>query len=292
MAQVQTHPQGLAIGTNGQVLTSNGTTATWAAGGGGGGLTQVTGTDADTTMAVGNNYVVDMSAWATSDRIYRLPTTAATGEQVGITIADGNATYKLDMRTTLGSNDTINGVDCDSADWSSLFQAGETVVFECVVANSEWIVVNDGRIACKARIHRDATSGALSIPTSAFTLFEFPEETYNNGLITDITTNYDIEVRRSGVYNLNSQITIDGVIPTTTTVGLAIFKNGRSTRIGTAYNVAGDGSGVYHTVYSHDNIELVAGDALSMEVVQTSGGARNTLSIDAAPNFFSLTETL
>ena len=53
-------------------------------------LDHVSGTDADTTMVLNSLYVVDMSAWATADRTYTLPATAAVGDRIGIAITAGD----------------------------------------------------------------------------------------------------------------------------------------------------------------------------------------------------------
>lgn len=118
-----------------------------------GGMEILAGTDADTTMVVGSLYRVDMSAWATAVRTYRLPTTAQVGERIGIYVTAGNATHEIAIRTVAASNDTINGVDYDSADWSKLFITGEIVIFECVVADTDWIVLHDGRIPCSCSMY-------------------------------------------------------------------------------------------------------------------------------------------
>lgn len=117
-----------------------------------GGMEVTTGGDEATAMAVGKLYRVDMSAWATAVRIYSLPTTAKVGERIGVYVTAGNATHEIAIRTTSASNDTINGVDYDSADWSKLFITGEIVIFECVVANSAWIVLHDGRKPCHCQM--------------------------------------------------------------------------------------------------------------------------------------------
>lgn len=105
--------------------------------------TQVAGTDADTTMAVNTLYTVDMSAWATADRTYTLPATAAVGDMVGIVVTAGDASHELII--TAASGDTLNGVS-GGTEWSRLFITNETVLMRCIVANATWEVWQDGRI--------------------------------------------------------------------------------------------------------------------------------------------------
>lgn len=130
--------------------------------------TQVAGTDAATSMEVNTLYTVDMSAWATADRTYTLPATAAVGDRVAIKVTSGNNTYEL--LVTAASGDTLDGV-AGGTEWSRLFITNEMVIFRCITANATWIVEHDGRIPCSfyARI---TTSGdgegaaTLTLPTA------------------------------------------------------------------------------------------------------------------------------
>ena len=174
-----------------------------------GGMAVTTGSDADTTMAVGTLYRVDMSAWATSVRTYSLPTTAAVGERIGVYITAGNATHELAIRTTASSNDTINGTDYDAADWSKLFITGELAVFECVVANTDWIVLVDGRIPCHARAD-DVTGTAVSITAAVITL----TEQFDTGGIFNATSDRFL-LRRDGRYTFEYNETTGAAIDDT-----------------------------------------------------------------------------
>lgn len=134
-------------------------------------LNHVAGGDADTTMAVGNMYVTDMSAWATADRTYTLPASAAVGDRIGIMVTAGDASHELIIKPNTG--DTINGGSA-AAEWSRLFITGEVVILRCVTADSAWVVEYDGRIPCKvyARITGDGDGegvNTLSVPTALST---------------------------------------------------------------------------------------------------------------------------
>jgi hypothetical protein len=176
-----------------------------------GGLEVTSGSDAATAMAVGNLYVVDMSGWATADRIYSLPTTAQVGERIGVFVSSGNASYELQLRTTAASNDTINGVDHDSTDWSKLFITGECVIFRCVTANTAWIVEYDGRIPCIGSMYATATQtgGAVSA-TWSVVAFDTAPAAQNLGALYDLT-NERFNIRRDGIYHVTGQCTVDDV---------------------------------------------------------------------------------
>jgi len=132
-------------------------------------MVQATGTDADTTMAINTLYGVDMSAWATADRTYTLPATAAVGDMIGIVVTAGDASHELLI--TAGSGDTLNGI-AGGTEWSRVFIANEVVIMRCVAANATWVVVQDGRIPQQA-ILRVSTAGttntaaAITNPTAS-----------------------------------------------------------------------------------------------------------------------------
>jgi len=156
---------GSALSLTGSAVVSVVTTAAF---GNNAALNHVTGTDADTTMAVGNMYVTDMSGWATADRTYTLPATAAVGDRIGIMVTSGNASYELIIKPNTG--DTINGGTA-AAEWSRMFITGEVVIMRCIVANTTWVVEYDGRIPCIAQYSQASPSitGSAAYYPSAWT---------------------------------------------------------------------------------------------------------------------------
>ena len=125
-------------------------------------LDHVAGTDANTTMVVNTMYVVDMSAWATADRTYTLPATAAVGDRVGIMVSSGDASHELLI--TAASGDTLNGV-AGGTEWSRLFITGEVVILRCVAANATWVVEQDGRIAQQGLMRLSTSASAETAAT-------------------------------------------------------------------------------------------------------------------------------
>lgn len=233
-----------------------------------GGMQMVTGSDADTTMDVGKMYVVDMSAWATAVRTYRLPTTAAVGDRIGIAIAAGNATHELAVRTVAASNDTINGVDYDSADWSKLFIAGEVVIFRCVTADTAWVVEYDGRIPSEASISRQTTQ---SITSATTTTVQCTTLDYATGMDTDIVTNYTITTRRAGIYAITATLSYDSL--SDGKIGSALVdKNGSLiANIGIAVGAATSPVPIAPLI-----VKLSDGDVLKLQAYHDNGTSRNT----------------
>lgn len=155
--------------------------------------TQVAGTDADTTMAVNTLYTVDMSAWATADRTYTLPATAAVGDRCGVMVTAGNASFELIL--TAGTGDTLNGI-AGGTEWSRVFISNEVVIMRCVVANTTWVVEYDGRIPQLARMSLITTDIATS-SAATWTKTNMNSSDFSRGAVIDVATNDTITWRRA-----------------------------------------------------------------------------------------------
>lgn len=112
------------------------------------GLIEVAGpADAAQTMAVGVLYVADISAY-TANHPYTLPDVAAVGDQCGVLVSVGHASFELQL--TAASGDTLDGV-AGGTRVLGMRQAYELVVVECTVANTTWVVVNNTTRTYKRR---------------------------------------------------------------------------------------------------------------------------------------------
>ena len=159
--------------------------------------TQATGTDANTTMVVNTMYVVDMSAWATADRTYTLPATAAVGDRIGVMVTAGDASHELIL--TAGTGDTLNGI-AGGTEWSRLFITNEVVVMRCIVANTTWVVEYDGRIPSYATGYpNDISTNSANTATVA----PLVNAVSDSGGMLDTATNFRINIRRAGNYEVN-----------------------------------------------------------------------------------------
>ncbi len=163
-------------------------------------MVQATGTDANTTMAINTLYTVDMSAWATADRTYTLPATAAVGDTIGIVVTAGNASYELLI--TAGTGDTLNGI-AGGTEWSRVFITNEVVTMRCTVANTSWVVVQDGRIPQEGLMDlTTASDGEMAStyfrPTQTSTAGVWTSRIDVGGVVS--TANDYMLVRRAGNY--------------------------------------------------------------------------------------------
>ena len=149
-------------------------------------LSTLTGSDANTTMVPGGHYIVNATSWATVDRDYTLPITAAVGDRICITMLTGNATFELILKTGTGQTCALGGATIAAAsEITRLFITGETMEFEYVAAN-KWVCVLDRRIAQKGLMRLSTSTTA----TESAGVYTFP---------TDVSGVWTIEANIGGV---------------------------------------------------------------------------------------------
>lgn len=229
--------------------------------------TQVAGTDADTSMAVNTLYSVDMSAWATADRTYTLPATAAVGDRVGVLVTAGDASHELVI--TAATGDTLNGV-AGGTEWSRLFITNEIVVMRCVAANATWIVEEDGRKFESCRIDTDGTTASHAATSSTKVSSELATVTSNPQSIWD-STNKRLTPRRAGRYLIHGHLQL-ALVATGAAVA-QIYKNG-STSIGGGTTSAGSAYPEADVFLFYD--VTTVGDYFELFVYNGDSSSRNT----------------
>lgn len=156
----------------------------------------ITGGNADTTMVAGGHYVVDPSSWATADRNYTLPTTAAVGDKIKLTLIGGNATYELILKTGTGQTCELSGAQIAAAsEITRLFITGESMEFEYLDTN-KWACSADGRVAQKGLLRLSTSTTA----SESAGVYVFP---------TDASGVWTADVNVGGVCNTsNGRITV------------------------------------------------------------------------------------
>jgi len=248
-------------------------------------LAHVSGTDADTTMAVGNIYVTDMSAWATADRTYTLPATAAVGDRIGIMVTAGDASHELIIKPNTG--DTINGGSA-AAEWSRLFITGEVVILRCVTADSAWVVEYDGR---KPMIIEVTANGSTTqTPTAGGNTqlqAVFSSVVTDNGNNWD-TTNKRLAPRRAGTWNVSALCTMSG-IEGENAVLIFAQKGGGGTYIANSpLNLQPAGGSFNIAVGISTNVVLTAAETLEIYVyyTDTAPSADKSTTSGANENYF------
>lgn len=155
--------------------------------------------DANLTMQVGVLHCVDISGF-TADRTATLPAVAAVDDRVGLYISTGDDAYE--MLITAASGDTLAGI-AGGTEWSRVFITGEIVVLRCIVANTTWIVEEDGRIATGGLLFLSTdgdgeAAATWTLPTSVGGAWTTNS---NTGTTIDTSTG-KITVRRAGKYNI------------------------------------------------------------------------------------------
>lgn len=162
-------------------------------------------TTSDVT-GVANTHHVCTIAGLTADRNLTLPSASA-GDRVMVSIVDGDPTYELIIKGA--ASQTINGGSA-ATEWSRLFIIGESATFVCTAANT-WIVEQDGRIPCSAKMHRNGTNQTLIDATND--QVEFTTVSYDTGDVAS-TANNEFTARRAGRYQIIATARPDDVFAT------------------------------------------------------------------------------
>jgi len=212
-------------------------------------------TTANVTAAVNTLYDADISG-LTARRNFVLPAGEA-GDRITIHVNTGDDTYELVLIGDTGIS--INGGTA-ATEWSNLFISGETVTFYAVSATN-WIVENDGRIPCCARID---SSGNQSIATTTATKFTtYSAATLDNGncwasgTFTARRAANGISVEcsvlaaglASGSYQLN-QVYVNGVLAHKTRISENLTSYSRNMN---SYTHASAADGDYLEIYVQHN---------------------------------------
>lgn len=229
----------------------------------------LTSADANISGVAGTMHVADISGF-TVDRDFILPTTAELGTRIGIMIEVGDDAYELLIKTTAASNDTINGVDHDTTEWSRLFITGEVVVFTCVVADTDWIVEVDGRIACHVHIE-DRSAGASRFTNATAIVPDFDTTTIDVGGMADLTNNR-ANIRRAGNYQISFTAKSPAVLDDTEYLEGAIRVGGTAVQEDRVYSPTADIALSTHAFKS----KVLAVDAQVDATIEHNEGANLT----------------
>lgn len=162
-----------------------------------GSLSNVSGADANTTLVTNSRYDVDMTAWATADRVYTLPTTSSVGDEIEVYVQLGNASFELILKTGAGQTCSFAGSTIGAAtEITRLFISGEGMRFRYQATNI-WECVLDARIPQACQMTRDA---AQSISTATVTKIAFDNTVFTTTGMADVATNDRADIRRAGKY--------------------------------------------------------------------------------------------
>lgn len=219
--------------------------------------------DSNPTVGVGEWHYGSISAY-TANRTFTLPSSAATGDRIGITLVTGDDTYSLLIKTSTG--DKINGVDCSTTEWSRLLVTGESVTFRCVDGSTvDWVVEHDGRVPLIASMLKNTNT---TVNTSTATKLNMNELVVDNAGGQVNTTSYRVDIRRSGVYALYPRIGSDA--SDLTAAQAKCYKNGsflfNTSGFTHAYSILGPGFGLF---------SLSAGDFLELYAYHVTGSTKD-----------------
>ncbi len=192
--------------------------------------TSISSANANLTMQVGVLHCVDISGF-TADRTATLPAVAAVDDRVGLYISTGDDAYE--MLVTAASGDTLAGI-AGGTEWSRVFITGELVILRCSVANSTWIVEEDGRIpqTCDMELttSSDGEAAATFIrPTQASTPGTWTAR-IDNANIASVSLDR-ITARRGGSFACDATVRTKDNAAADKYVSVGIYKNAGGTLV-------------------------------------------------------------
>ena len=260
--------------------------ATGATGPAGAGLTPVlSSADASLSGTVGQLDVIDISGYS-ADRTYTLPATAAVGDRCGVMISTGDDAYELLI--TAAGGDTLNGI-AGGTEWSRIFISREILVFVCTVADTTWIVEEDGRIPMKATM-RITTETDLT--QSGSTWYRVTSEggawTLNGADVGNIS---DVATDKMTLRRACRAIVSAGYRPRAGATGakmLVLSLNGTGPSTSFAAYIVGASAGPVISGMGNYN----AGDTLQFMVWQASSNQGVDTLANSSMGHFSVTEVL
>lgn len=208
--------------------------------------------DSNPTVAVGQMHYGSIAAY-TANRTFTLPSSAATGDRVGVALTTGDDTYSLLIKSATG--DLINGVDCSTTEFTRLIQAGETLVFRCIDGSTvDWVVEVDHRVALRCSMCKTTNT---SVNTSTATKIAMDQSLLDNAGGQCNTSSTRIDVRRAGSFVISPRVTADAAdLPG---AQARVHKNGsflfNQAGYCHSYSAVGPGLGIY-TLAAGDYLEL------------------------------------
>lgn len=267
----------LVAGSNVTITTNAGADSVTITAATGSGLTNsnISPTTTNITASVNTRYFANVSG-LTANRNFIVPA-GAVGDIIELNIKTGDDTYAFIVIGDTGIS--ING-GSTATEWSRVFISGETIQL-IADTTTNWQVVIDKRIPCKASIARTTTQ---SINNATLTKVLHGTTNVNIGDIVDIG-NSKIVIRRAGNYRLLTQVYFDAAlaarwIDSIQKNGAQIFSSEESTYSALAYGVP----------QANNMVALAAADYIEQYCYQTQGGSVNISPAAGAEAFVILEE--
>lgn len=238
------------------------------------------------TGEVGSLHICSCSG-LTADRDFILPANANVGDRVGVYVSSVNASFSLLLKPAAG--DTINN-GAAGAEWSRLLIVGESVVFRCITANSEWMVEIDGRIPIKIDMELitscdGETAMTFTRPTQASVAGVWIAQVDNAS--SAVPASDRINIRRGGNYSVSVTARSKDTPADGKFINAAVYKNVAETLVLLAQAVTSAAS--QNPLTSNARVlPFAAGDYLVFKYRSTDGG----LGLLFAQTWFDVVEQL
>ena len=214
-------------------------------------------TGSNVTGVEGTLHNLDLSG-LTANRDFNLPTPSAADKLCGVRVSTGDATYALLVKV-------------NSTEVTRLFITNEILVFQSTGTGAgDWVLTQNGTIGCLAVLERTT---AQSIASSSTTQkVQFNSAPVDQGGMADVATNYRVNIRRTGSYEVSAYASLPGV-DDTENMQARIYIDGAFVDYGVTYSPSADKALCSQVVKKY---ALTAGQYVEMYIFHTEGASQNT----------------
>ena len=229
--------------------------------GGGGGMTisSVAVTTSNVTGVEGTLHNLDVSGM-TANRDFNLPTPSAADKLCGVRVSTGDNTYALIVKR--------NGTEV-----TRIRITDEMLVFQSTGTGAgDWVLIQDGRIRSIGVAERQS---AQSMTTGSSTKVNVNTAVVNVGGGVDVTTNYRINIWRTGNYELSAFASTGNVFEDQEFLEVEIYVNGALDKFYASHTSSSTSNRYQSPSLTYKRV-LTAGDYVELYIFHNEGANQNT----------------
>lgn len=223
------------------------------------------------------NYTASSGDWVvyaltSAGATLTLPATPSQGDAVRVSLKS-EATNEVAHYVAIARNGSSidGGTAAEFETYNILWKSGDTVTFRCV-ASGEWVTSERrirNRFVCRAGLDTNQ-----SITQNSMTVIQYDSIRYDFNNNFDETTNYNYTIPITGVYAINYQFYMAGLV-TDKRALTQVYKNG-STIVG-RFNAVSQLTAADFMLNTTITEQFTAGDTVQIRVEQRDTTSRNIL---------------
>ena len=226
-------------------------------------------TTADINAAINTFHYLDVSGMM-ANRYLVMPSATAIGQRCAVYISTGSSSFSL-IPYMSGPNQELG----------RLFISNEYMSFVAVgTGASSWIVENDGRKPCVARV--TYSGSGQSFTSGSVTNVTLNSSVFDNASLVD-TTNSRLKIRRTGKYALTAGLRLNNISAAIPRMLLSIRQTDTAAILGNA-EIGATSTTLYPGISVAAIAEISEGKTVDLLAFQNSGSSQSTASAATFPH--------